>query len=101
VKYRVIIEASAEAQLDEAYLYIRAETPQAATRWQMGLLDAAETLEQFPGRCPLAPEASAFGREIRHLIHGSYRLLFEIRGEVVYILHIRHGARRPLEPDEL
>ena len=55
-------------------------------------LDAAATLEAFPGRCRLAPENGPFEFEIRQLLYGNYRLLFTVRDDTVVILHVRHRA---------
>ena len=69
--------------------------PPAPLRGAAGLLQAAQALEQFPHRCPLAPESGA-ALEIRQLLYGRYRVLFTIARDTVYILHIRHSARQPL-----
>ena len=47
----------------------------------------------MPKRCPRAPEDGLDGLEIRHLIHGRYRIIFGIDGKTVVILQVRHGAR--------
>ena len=99
MKYTVEITETAEVELDEAYRWIRDEySPEYAVRWCAGLLDAADTLETFPERCAVAPESEILGRDIRQLIHGkrrrAYRILFEVQGRTVYILHIRHAARQ-------
>jgi plasmid stabilization system protein ParE len=61
------------------------------------LLQAAQALEHFPLRCPVAPESSG-ALEIRHLLYGHYRVLFTVTRDTVDILHIRHRARQPLAP---
>lgn len=98
---KVEITALAEADLETVYLRIREDSPARAAAWRQGLLQAAQALEQFPQRCPLAPESGAT-LEIRQLLYGRYRVLFTITHDIVYILHIRHTARRPLtaEPGE-
>jgi plasmid stabilization system protein ParE len=55
----------------------------------------------MPERCSLAAESPVLGHEIRHLIVGSYRVLFTVRGDAVYVLHVRHGARREWEPEQI
>ena len=62
--YRVIIQPNAEAELDAAYRYRYARAPQAAARWFAGMVEAINSLEQFPARCPLAPENGHFAEEI-------------------------------------
>jgi plasmid stabilization system protein ParE len=68
--YRVIIEPPAEAELEEAYQWIARAAPQAAARWYNGLVEAIDSLESLPERCPLAPENDAFDEDIRQLLYG-------------------------------
>jgi plasmid stabilization system protein ParE len=92
---------AAETELEQAYLWLRERNPDAAAAWFNGVLDSILKLETLPDRCPLAPESHAFDHEIRQLLYGkrqhAYRILYDIRGETVRILHVRHGARRLLE----
>lgn len=105
MKYRVEITDTAAADAEAAYLWIRSQSPDAADRWFNGLYAAIDSLETFPARCGLAPEAEDAEVEVRQLLYGRrphvYRILLVIRGTTVFILHIRHGARLPLRPDEL
>jgi prevent-host-death family protein len=63
-----------------------------------GLEEAIYTLERFPRRCPVAPEARKAKRPMRHLLYGAkphaYRVLYEIDepNKAVHVLTIRHGA---------
>ena len=102
MKYEVLIAPSAEADLEEAYGWLSEQAAEAAVKWYNGVLDAFLSLETFPERCPLAPESQAFEREIRQLLHVKrqhvYRILFDVSGETVRILHVRHGARQHLKP---
>ncbi len=70
-------------------------------RWFLALQDAIASLAEFPKRCPLVPESTAFPFEVRHLLYGHpphvYRILFTIENNFVYVLHIRHGRRQPLK----
>ncbi len=91
--YQVLIHEEAEADLAEAYGHIAKDSSETAAQWRTGLLQKAKSLRRFPLRCHLAPEAEILGREVRHLIHGNYRVLFVIEGNTVTVLHIRHGAR--------
>jgi hypothetical protein len=63
------------------------------------------TLAHQPDRCPLAPESAGFEGPIRQLFfgagnRGTYRFLFVILGNSVYVLHVRHGSMLPLNPEE-
>lgn len=101
--YRVLIQPSAEAELDAAYRYRAARAPQAAARWFAGFVEAINSLAEFPERCPFAPENGHFLEEIRQLLYGTrrdaFRILFTIQGDTVHVLHIRHGAQRYLHQE--
>jgi len=102
MKYKLIIQPPALEDLEEAYDWIRQRAPEGAARWFNGFVDALETLRSFPERCGVAPEDQYFEQEIRQLLYGRrggvYRALFTIEGDKVHVLHVRHGARKPLEP---
>ena len=99
MRYRVELTVRATRDLDDLYQQIRAAESIPAARWFNGLEKAICTLEHFPFRCPVAPEAGTLNRPLRHLLYGKkphvYRVIYEIREptKVVYILTIRHGAR--------
>ena len=103
MKYRVEVTETAWAEVEEAYDWLAKQSPKAALRWRSALLHAVDSLETMPHRCHLAPESKTWKREIRELLHGKrrgiYRILFEIRGDIVYVLRVRHGARRLLGED--
>jgi plasmid stabilization system protein ParE len=104
VKYHVIIQPPASADIDKAYLWIFEHAPESAAKWFNGLEAAIQTLNSFPQRCPLAEESKAFVLEIRQLIYGkragAYRILFTIVEDSVHVLHVRHGRRERLSPRE-
>jgi plasmid stabilization system protein ParE len=92
---KVEMTALAESDLETIYQFLQDDSPARAAAWRRGLLQAAQALEAFPHRCPLAPESSA-ALEVRQVLYGRYRVLFTISHDTVYVLHIRHGARQPL-----
>ncbi len=103
--YRVILTPEAEADLRTAYRYIRKHAPRAARDWIRRVRQTVRTLSHHPERCPLAPESSSFNEPIRELLfgtgnRGTYRFLFVLIGQSVFILHIRHGSMLPLDPSE-
>jgi len=97
--YSVMIQPAAEADLENAYLYIAHESPKNALNWFFQMQSEIRTLESLPFRCPLAPENSVFDQEIRQLIVGKYRVLFTVKSPHVHILHVRHGAQLRLFPE--
>jgi plasmid stabilization system protein ParE len=103
--YRVVIMPRAERDLRTIYQYIRRNAPRAANDWLKRARQAARSLARHPERCPLAPESALFDEPIRQLLFGSgsrgtYRFLFTVVKETVYVLHVRHGSMLPLSPDE-
>jgi len=98
MKYRIEISAEAKAEVRESYLWIFRDSPASAARWRKGILDAIRTLSELPQRCEIAPESRSFHQEIRQLLYGKrpgvYRILFTVEHKVIYVLHVRHGARR-------
>jgi len=103
--YRVILAPDAEADLSAAYRYIRRRAPRAARDWIRSARQSVRSLAHHPERCPLAPESALFDEPIRELFLGAgnrgvYRILFVVIDQSVYVLHVRHGSRLPLEPGE-
>lgn len=101
--FRVRITREAELDMTETFNW-RSEniSPEAAAQWYNGIIEAAFSLEEMPGRCGLAPENEHFEEEIRQLLHGKrgsqYRILFNISGENVWILHVLHSSHDTLRP---
>ncbi len=99
--YRVELSIRAQADIREAYEYIGEHGPASPDAWKAGLDRKLTSLETFPESCSLAPENDLVSDEVRQLFYGPFRLLFTIRGSKVYVLTVRHGARRTMRADEL
>jgi plasmid stabilization system protein ParE len=102
---QVEITAPAEEQIEKTYLWYRDRDVAFADRWFRGLMDAIATLQQSPQRCALAPEHELFSEEVRQLSYGkgksTFRVLFTVRGAIVYVLFVRHAAQAPLTEEDL
>jgi plasmid stabilization system protein ParE len=97
LRYKVILQPSAEEEIDAGYVYLVAEASvDVAERWFHQIEQALETLEAMPRRCPMAPESAYFEEEIRQLLVPPYRILFTITASEVHVLHVRHSSRRSL-----
>lgn len=107
--YALRFQERALRDIDAAFVRLAELTSdEIADEWRDGLREAIAGLAASPRRHPLAPER--FRREVRHLLYqrpGSrvtYRVLFTVTGEeegasegpTVTILHLRHGAAKPL-----
>jgi len=101
MRYNVELSARAEADVREIYQYVREHGPANPDRWKAGLAAKLASLEKLPESCGLAPENEHTQATIRQRLYGPFRILFIVRGNTVYVLTVRHGARRFLEPDEL
>ena len=101
MNYNVEVTDTAQRDAYEAYTRIAAESLLNALRWFELLSEAMQTLDTFPQRCSVASESELTEEEVRHLLFGNYRILFVIRERTVYILHVRHGARQTMSPDEI
>jgi toxin ParE1/3/4 len=105
--YRIELTARAVRDLEILYLEKNASESPDAARWYNGLEQAVYTLETHPNRCPSTLEARKAKRQLRHLRYGAkphvYRVIFEVdqRRHNVWVLTIRHGARKPLKPGDL
>jgi plasmid stabilization system protein ParE len=97
--YRVSLTRSAEEDAYAAYEFIRADSKQEADRWLESLFEVILSLNEFPERCPVIPEAPRIGLPLRHIVHGIYRIVFEVdedasEGPTVLVLRVRHGMRK-------
>lgn len=100
--FRVELAKSAEADLDALYLWVVERAPHQGVAWFNGLEQAILSLECHPERCPIAPESVDPERAVHVLHYGRtrrvYRVLFSIDNaeQIVYVLHVRRGARDAL-----
>lgn len=102
--FRVEITEEAEREANAILEWLFSQhAGETAIRWFFRLEEAIASLANSPQRCALAPENTVFPFEVRQLLFGHrphvYRVLFTIEHETVYILHIRHGRRRPVSDD--
>ncbi|WP_341734085.1 hypothetical protein [Microcoleus sp. EPA2] len=68
MSYQVLIQPPAFGEIETTYRwmcdYLSAD---AANQWYYDIQDAIASLQEFPYRCSVAPEAAIIGREIRQL----------------------------------
>jgi len=92
--YRIDVSLKARIDIAEAYDWFFDQSEDVAEQWLSTLTAAIQTLESLPKRCPIAPEAQYFpDNPPRQLLAGRYRILFEVRGDYVLVLHVRHVSR--------
>lgn len=98
--FRVELSDRAQADITAIYDWLRSQQAgDAGERWFVALREAISSLSSLPLRCPVAPESRESPVEVRQLLYGRtshvYRILFAVEGDVVRVLHLRHGRRRP------
>jgi toxin ParE1/3/4 len=104
-----LVEMTARAARDLEMLYLAKNTAESkvAARWYNDLEVAVSSLTTHPYRCPVAPESRRTKRQLRHLLYGMkphvYRVIYEVQAQLqtVWVLTIRHAARRKAQADQL
>jgi plasmid stabilization system protein ParE len=105
MKRRLNITPTALAELEVEYAWLLKRTPQHAPSWYSGLVDQMFALENADRPFKLVPESEAFDRPLYEIRYGSRRhqrrILFIVQGNDIHVVGIRHGARKPLTPDDI
>jgi toxin ParE1/3/4 len=94
--YRVRITPSALKDLEGIFDYIATDSPQNAAGMIRKLIDAIDSLDLLPYRYDVPRTGSPRNRQTRSMPVRPYLVRYRVeeRNKAVYILRIRHGARR-------
>ena len=87
----------ARADLKEIHAFLKKDNPAAARRVRDEIREVAERAGRRPYDGIVNPKAPNLRSLLVHRYQ--YRVNYEIYGGEVWIIHIRHTARRPYEPD--
>jgi plasmid stabilization system protein ParE len=109
MSYRVFISSRANLQLAQAATWwAENHSLDQAARWLDGFEMAIAGLSDHPERHGFSRENSLYDLpfEVRQLLYGlgkkaTHRAVFEIRGDAVYVLAIRHLAQDDLSLKDL
>ncbi|MBY0262861.1 MAG: type II toxin-antitoxin system RelE/ParE family toxin [Phycisphaerales bacterium] len=93
--YRVVPAPRVLADLDEIHRHVASLSPQGADTLLDRLREGIAALAHHPARHGPAVESRKRRPVLRQAIVGSYRVLFEISGNEVWVYMVRHAARRP------
>jgi toxin ParE1/3/4 len=90
---KVILTPQSLTDLEEIVTFIAKGNPNRARTFGNELIDRALSVAAFPERGRVVPEIGE--RPIREVIHGAYRIIYEIfeDQDAIYVLHFWHGAR--------
>ena len=94
--YVVRITPRALADLEAIFDFISRDSPQNAAAMIARLLDAVDGLDILPHRFDVPRVGIVRGRQIRSMPVRPYLVRYRIdeARKVVYVLRVRHGARR-------
>ena len=89
----VVITPTAIADLEEIVRFIAHDSPERAKQFGYALIDQALSLSPFPEMGCVTPEVG--DPDVREIVHGAYRIIYELRREpaAIYILRFWHAAR--------
>jgi addiction module RelE/StbE family toxin len=90
---RVVVTPRANADLKEIVRFIRRNNPQRAQSFAHELMASVRALREWPEMGRVVPELN--DPSVREIVHGSYRIIYELLGEpsVIFVLRFWHGAR--------
>lgn len=91
--FKVVLTPQSQDDLREIVSFIAADNPIRAKSFGNELIDRALTLADLPERGRIVPEISELS--VREIIHGSYRIIYEVfpGSGTVFVLRFWHGAR--------
>ena len=92
-KYKVNISFNAQKDLEHIFFYIADDSINNAKNFILELEKKIYSLDTMPERFALIPENVFFNTDYRHIIHKTYRVIYKISGNSVYILRVVHGAK--------
>lgn len=104
--HEVVVLPSADRDFQAVYDWLRERSKPGADRWANAFLDALSRLEDHPEGYGLAPEDRDHPETIRQFLFKTrrgrtYRALFTVSGDRVYVLHIRGPGQQAMPPAEV
>lgn len=94
--YRILLMPRAADELVEICTFIEKDSPQNAAAVAQELLDAIDSLAQFPHRYKVHQHRHDESKTVRSMPVPPFVVYYRIddQREIVRVLSIRHGARR-------
>ena len=93
---KVLFTPSARTQFLSALSYIRKDKPSAAVNFRNRSEKLLRRPEDFPESGRIVPEFPEL--PYREVIISPYRFFYRIKGDIVWIVAVWHGAQLPKEP---
>ena len=107
MKFSVSILSQARRDIDRnAAWWAEHHSTEEGLRWSDAVYDQIATLDEFPHSHGLSAENDDFPYEIRDKLLGlgsrrSYRAVFTIKDDTVFVLTIRHSAQDVVRPSDV
>jgi toxin ParE1/3/4 len=91
--FKVILTPQSIGDLETIVTFIAKDNPERARTFGHKLIDRALSVAAFPERGRVVPEMGE--PSVREIIHGSYRIIYEIFPDAgsVFVLRFWHAAR--------
>ena len=96
---KVLFTPSARTQFLSALAYIRRDKPDATFRFRRRAETVLKRLLKFPESGRVIPEFPEFPQ--REVIVAAYRFFHRVKGKVVWIVGVWHGAQIPYVPEDV
>jgi addiction module RelE/StbE family toxin len=95
--YRIIFTKRAADDLEGIFRYISQRSPGAARSVISELVDAIDSLDQFPHRYPVIEQSARTRPETRTMPVPPYVIYYRVleNQKAVRVITVRHGARLP------
>lgn len=93
---KVRFTPSARIHFLSALAYIRQDSPPAAVDFRNRVEKILRRLEDFPESGRIIPEFPEL--PYREVVIPPYRFFYRVKGEIVWIVAVWHGAQLPVEP---
>jgi toxin ParE1/3/4 len=91
--YKAFITRSAELDILDIWNYISDDSKSRAKKFVEQIEAEIAKLKKYPQRCPIINESKILGIKYRHLVFGTYRIIFKIDADDVYIMRVLHSSR--------
>lgn len=95
---KILFTPSARTQFLSALAYIRCDKPDAALRFRRRAETVLKRLVKFPESGRVIPEFPDLPQ--REVVIAPYRFFYRVKGQVVWIVGVWHGAQIPRAPSE-
>lgn len=93
---KVRFTPSARVHFLSALAYIRPDSPHAAVHFRNRVEQILRRLEDFPESGRIIPEFPEL--PYREVVVSPYRFFYRVKGEIVWIVAVWHGAQLPGQP---